>query len=64
MKTGRTFLLILMLVSIACACRKEEGNKLSYYVTPYPYEIVSVEEPPATNEVRNVICMRGEGRGP
>ena len=40
-KNGRTFLLILMLVSIACACRKEEGNKLSYYVTPYPYEIVN-----------------------
>ena len=63
MKTGRTFLLILMLVSIACACRKEEGNKLSYYVTPYPYEIVSVEEPPATNEVRNVIFLIGDGMG-
>lgn len=63
MKNGRTFLLILMLVSIACACHKEEGNKLSYYVTPYPYEIVSVEEPPATNEVRNVIFLIGDGMG-
>ena len=65
MKFGRTFFLILTLVFALCACRKdkEEGDKLSYYVTPYPYDIVSVEEPPASNEIRNVIFLIGDGMG-
>ena len=63
MKTGRIFLLILMLASAACACRKDTESKLSYYVTPYPYDIVSVEEPPATNAVRNIIFLIGDGMG-
>ena len=63
MKKGNVILLTLALLSSLCACRKDEGNGLSYYVTPYPYDIVSVEEPPASNEVRNIIFLIGDGMG-
>ncbi|MBO4536887.1 MAG: alkaline phosphatase [Bacteroidales bacterium] len=65
MKYGKAFFLILTLVFTLCACRKDkgEGDKLSYYTTPYPYDIVSVEEPPASNEIRNVIFLIGDGMG-
>lgn len=63
MKYGTRFSLFLLLVFTLCACRKEEGDKLSYYVTPYSYDIVSVEEPPASNEIRNVIFLIGDGMG-
>ena len=63
MKKGNVILLTLALLSSLCACRKDEGNGLSYYETPYPYDIVSVEEPPASNEVRNIIFLIGDGMG-
>jgi alkaline phosphatase len=63
MKYGKTFFLVLTLVFALCACRKEEGDKLSYYVTPNTYEIVSVAEPPASNEIHNVIFLIGDGMG-
>ena len=65
MKYGKAFFLILTLVFTLFACRKDkgEGDKLSYYTTPYPYDIVSVEEPPASNEIRNVIFLIGDGMG-
>lgn len=53
----------LAVLSIACSCRKEKEDELSYYVTPYPYDIVNVQEPPVTNEVRNIIFMIGDGMG-
>ena len=59
----QTALWTLALLSSLCACRKDEGKGLSYYVTPYPYDTVRVQEPPATNEVRNVIFMIGDGMG-
>ena len=55
--------MMLAAASIICSCKKEQENKLSYYVTPYPYDIVSVEEPPASNEVRNIIFLIGDGMG-
>lgn len=41
----------------------EQEVALQYYTTPNPYEIVKVEMPPVTNEVRNVILMIGDGMG-
>lgn len=63
MKYSRFLLLALTVLSVACSCRKEKEDELSYYVTPYPYDIVNVQEPPVTNEVRNIIFMIGDGMG-
>ncbi|MBQ1679677.1 MAG: alkaline phosphatase, partial [Bacteroidales bacterium] len=64
MKSTRFLLLTLAVASVICSCKKDkEENPLSYYVTPYPYDIVSVEEPPASNEIRNVIFLIGDGMG-
>ena len=63
MKNLNLILLTLSLLSSLCGCRKDEGEKLSYYVTPNTYDIVSVEEPPASNEIRNVIFLIGDGMG-
>jgi len=64
MKTKfRVFLLLLTLVAATGSCRKDNAGGLSYYVTPYPYDTVSVQEPPASNEVRNIIFMIGDGMG-
>ena len=45
------------------ACKEENEPALQYYATPHPYDIVSVEMPPVTNEVKNVIFMIGDGMG-
>ena len=64
MKYSKLFLLVLAVAAFAVSCRKDkEENPLSYYVTPYPYDIVNVQEPPVTNEVRNVIFLIGDGMG-
>ncbi|MBR0500219.1 MAG: alkaline phosphatase [Bacteroidales bacterium] len=63
MKYSRFLLLALVVLSVACSCRKEKEDELSYYVTPYPYDIVNVQEPPVANEVRNIIFMIGDGMG-
>lgn len=44
------------------SCKNQEV-KLQYYTTPNTYEIVSVQEPPQSNEVRNVIFFIGDGMG-
>ena len=62
-RSCKAILLTLALLSSLCACRKDEGGKLSSYVTPYPYETVKVQMPPVTNEVRNVIFLIGDGMG-
>ena len=41
-RSCKAILLTLALLSSLCACRKDEGGKLSIYVTPYPYETVKV----------------------
>ena len=65
MKFARITLFLLACAVLTCACRKEKEseNSLSYYQTPYPYDIVNVEEPPAANAVRNVIFLIGDGMG-
>lgn len=63
MKYTRIVLLLLAFALLASACRKEEETGLSYYVTPNPYNIVNVQEPPASNEIRNVIFLIGDGMG-
>ena len=55
--------LALAILSLSCSCRKEQEKGLLYYVTPNPYDIVSVQMPPASNEVRNVIFLIGDGMG-
>jgi len=49
------------LCAILCCCKPY--GRLQYYTTPFPYEIVSVAEPPADAEVRNIIFMIGDGMG-
>ena len=64
MKYAKFLLLALAVMSVACSCRKDkEENPLSYYVTPNTYDIVNVQEPPVTNEIRNVIFLIGDGMG-
>ena len=49
---------------LAASCGQRDTEvSLQYYATPNPYEIVKVEMPPVTNEVRNVILMIGDGMG-
>ena len=60
----RLLLLSVLAVTALCgSCRKEAGSAVLSYVTPYPYEIVTVQQPPVTNEVRNVIFLIGDGMG-
>ena len=63
MRSPKAILLTLALLSSLCACRKGTGPALQSYVTPYPYETVTVQMPPVTNEVRNVIFLIGDGMG-
>ena len=58
----RIALITLAAAALVIACKKKE-NKLQYYATPNPYEIVDVAMPPVDNEVRNVIIMIGDGMG-
>ncbi|MBO7071223.1 MAG: alkaline phosphatase [Bacteroidales bacterium] len=59
----RTFIPVFaLLLALALSC-KEQESPLQYYQTPYTYDIVKVEQPPVTGEVRNVILMIGDGMG-
>ena len=64
MKYAKFFFLMLAVAAMFCSCRKKDQEpQLSYYVTPNPYDIVSVQEPPVSNEIRNVIFLIGDGMG-
>ena len=64
MKYAKFFFLMLAVAATFCSCRKKDQEpQLSYYVTPNPYDIVSVQEPPVSNEIRNVIFLIGDGMG-
>ena len=53
-------LLIITTVLLAVSC----GNEgLQYYSTDRTYDIVQVQEPAQSNEVRNIIFMIGDGMG-
>ena len=60
MKSSLFFLLTVSLLAVSC---KESEKELQYYQTPYTYDIVNVQMPPVTNEVKNVIIMIGDGMG-
>ena len=63
LKSGRLLISVLAVAAVACSCRKEAEPALQTYVTPYPYDTVTVAQPPVTNEVRNVIFLIGDGMG-
>ena len=56
-------LIITAAALLLLSCKQESEPKLQYYVTPYPYDTVKVQEPPVSNEVRNVIFLIGDGMG-
>ena len=55
------FMLLAASAVLFAACAEEE--KLQYYVSPDPYETVSVQQVPEGNEIRNIIFMIGDGMG-
>ena len=59
----RLFVIIGALALLAASCKEKGEPQLQYYQTPFTYEIVNVQEPPQTNEVRNIIFMIGDGMG-
>ena len=60
----RILILTLAAAALAVSCKhKQEESRLKYYTTPYTYDLVDVQMPPVTNEVRNVIIMIGDGMG-
>ena len=56
-------LLIFAAGLLLFASCKEKEAALQYYTTPHTYDIVSVQEPPQSNEVRNIIFLIGDGMG-
>ena len=60
MKKAALIVFVVALLAISC---KESEKALQYYQTPYTYDIVNVQMPPVTNEVKNVIIMIGDGMG-
>ena len=62
MRKITTLALFLALAAVSCK-QKEKETVLQYYATPYTYDVVSVQEPPQDNAVRNIIFMIGDGMG-
>ncbi len=48
-----------------CACQNSNNRQaaLQYYSAALTYDVASIPQPPAGNEVRNVILMIGDGMG-
>lgn len=65
MKKAAVLLLIAGLILTACKPKQTEEPEaeLQYYTTQGTYDIVDVQMPPLTNEVRNVIFLIGDGMG-
>ena len=55
--------ILLLTAALALSCKENGEKKLQYYQTPNTYDIVNVQMPPVTNEVKNVIIMIGDGMG-
>ena len=55
--------LIITAAALLLFSCKEKEVQLQYYTTPHTYDIVNVQMPPVTNEVKNVIIMIGDGMG-
>ena len=58
----KTLILLVIFILAAVSC-KENETALQYYATPHTYDIVKVQEPPQSNEVRNIIFLIGDGMG-
>ena len=56
-------LISLAIIALAAVSCKEKEAALQYYTTPRTYDIVSVQEPPQSNEVKNIIFLIGDGMG-
>ena len=52
-----------LLAALLVSCKQNGESQLQYYQTPFTYDIVNVQEPPQTNEVKNIIFMIGDGMG-
>ena len=61
MKLSR-IIILAGICAVFAGCNSSNGE-LKSYVTDRTYDIVSVTPPPATNEVRNIIFMIGDGMG-
>ena len=59
----RQSIIILAALCAVITCCKQQEDELIYYTCTAPYETVSVNMPPASNEVRNIIFMIGDGMG-
>lgn len=59
----KNLFLTAVCVFLAASCGREEEVSLQYYATPHTYDIVKVQEPPQSNEVRNIIFLIGDGMG-
>ena len=55
--------LIAAAAMLLVSCKETGEPQLQYYQTPHTYNVVKVQEPPQTNEVRNIIFMIGDGMG-
>ena len=56
-------LISLAIIALAAVSCKENETALQYYTTPRTYDIVSVQEPPQSNAVKNIIFRIGDGMG-
>jgi len=56
-------LISLAIIALAAVSCKENETALQYYTTPRTYDIVSVQEPPQSNAVKNIIFLIGDGMG-
>jgi alkaline phosphatase len=59
----RQSIIILAALCVVITCCKQQEDELIYYTCQNPYETVSVNMPPVSNEVRNIIFMIGDGMG-
>ena len=55
--------ILLLTAVLVLSCKENSEKKLQYYQTPNTYDIVNVQMPPVTNDVKNVIIMIGDGMG-
>ena len=55
--------LIATAAMLLLSCKETGEPQLQYYQTQHTYDVVKVQEPPQTNEVRNIIFMIGDGMG-
>lgn len=53
----------LAVLPLVFSCKKKSEDSLLTYISPNPYEIVSVDSPDPGSEVRNIIFMIGDGMG-